>query len=364
MKKNILVGCAIAALFLFFYSCSDLIGGVDGAGPAAPGSITVATGMVDSLEALRVQYDSTRYVGMTVIFPKVSGSDHYDIRVLSVPITQENWGSAVPVAYRTLSSDSVNTTVSIRLRPTIVWNNCTGCGECVKPRSAAVHRPWRKIETEELTPSDSVLTENPDPRICPRNAIVIVAGKAQIDPDECTGCGEGYKVCPHQAVTDCSFGRFYYVGIKAVDRAGSSPAPISTNRAFKLLYDNWVTRPGLFPSLPPIAVCQHCNFGGCFANQRVYSRGMIWTDTSVEFDNDKLLTDGGPFIEADSCKGSGEFGGCPVGAIYTDSDPASKRFKAIYIDPNKCINCGICFERCLNEGKHSIIRKVISNTGN
>ena len=55
-----------------------------------------------------------------------------------------------------------------RRKATVITGNCVGCSDCV--------------------------------RICPKDAVAIVKGKAVIDIDLCNGCGLCYPICSYNAI--------------------------------------------------------------------------------------------------------------------------------------------------------------------
>jgi len=139
---------------------------------------------------------------------------------------------------------------------------------------------------------------------CPNQAISLVDGRAVIDPSKCTSCGQCVLNCPVKAISDTRYGCYYYFAIRAYSESGApSDAVASTFHAYRIVYFNDPDR------------CARCPGGGG------YPSGCYAVKNSPP---------------------------CPVDAIYWDED------WLIHIDSTKCIQCGICFAHCRNEGLQSI----------
>lgn len=146
--------------------------------------------------------------------------------------------------------------------------------------------------------------------VCPNNAITMIQGRAVINPDSCTSCGQCVLNCPVSAISDTRYGTFYYFAIRAYSDQGAPSEQVACSpEAYSIRYYNDLDR------------CQHCNSQG--------------TSTCFAVINAPV---------------------CPVDAIYWDED------FYIFIDMEKCIHCGRCFEHCRVEGLHSISNIVESET--
>jgi len=154
---------------------------------------------------------------------------------------------------------------------------------------------------------------------CPMNAISVENGIAVIDYDMCTACGQCMDVCPTEAITGTRYGKNYFFGIRAFFGEDNPAADIAvTDGAWRLIYYN--THYKFTPDIP-------FNCGLCTAG-----------DASACY----ILTD-----YADSTSVFCGYG-CPVDAVWQDTTPVGIVPNMIYIDYDKCINCGQCFMECWN----------------
>lgn len=151
---------------------------------------------------------------------------------------------------------------------------------------------------------------------CPNDAISLQSdGRAVIDLSNCTACGECVRICPVNAIEDSNFGLGYYFGVRAYSDGGMPSGTIAASSTpYKLIYHN------------NYLYCGHCP--GNLPGGGTHS-GCYIINTSINPDGSGPPT--GP--------------GCPVDAIWQDTTDYM-----VYIDYDKCINCGTCFIECWNYG--------------
>jgi len=178
-------------------------------------------------------------------------------------------------------------------------------------------------------------------QVCPMNAITVENGVAVIDYDLCTACGQCMDVCPTEAITGTRYGKNYFFGIRAFFGEDNPAADIAvTDGAWRLIYYN------NHYTYNPTLSCGLCTAG----------------DESACY----ILTD-----YADSTDVFCGYG-CPVDAVWQDTEPVGAVPNMIYIDYDECINCGQCFMECWNyhgrvnpdpssyTGMRSLKRRVVS----
>ncbi|MBN1980970.1 MAG: 4Fe-4S binding protein [Chitinivibrionales bacterium] len=248
--------------------------------------ISVKTGYVDTSFAnptdqvkfeqfIKMQYEKH----FSLRWKRSSSALNYQIRCSQKPIDGSNWSSAVLCATIDQSDEEEMQTI-VTVKPDISKNLCTGCQVCVST--------------------------------CPQNAIRMEGNKAIIDLTKCTGCGVCFKNCTFKAITDRTFGKFYYFAIRAFSKNNiPSIKTTSTDRSYKIKHKNWEK------------VCGRCG-AGCHIYETI---------------------NGLP--------------GCPVDAIkyYTDGDKKD----LVYIDETKCINCGNCLRKCFMTGNLTMRRQVVAS---
>ena len=177
-------------------------------------------------------------------------------------------------------------------------------------------------------------------QVCPMDAITIQNGVAVIDYSLCTACGQCQDVCPVDAIPGTRYGKNYYFGIRAFFQDESAASEISvTNEAYRLIYYN------NYYTYVPTNSCGLCTAG----------------DESA------------CYILTDYADGSDVFCGygCQYDAIWQDTEQIGIIPNMIYIDYDKCVNCGQCLLECWNyhgvinpdqgsyTGMRSIKRKVV-----
>jgi len=156
-------------------------------------------------------------------------------------------------------------------------------------------------------------------QVCPMDAIVVQGGVAIIDYDLCTACGQCMDVCPVDAITGTRYAKNYFFGIRAFFSEENPSADIAVSAdAWRLIYYNnhYTFNPN------PSNNCGLCTAG----------------DESA------------CYIITDYADGTDVFCGygCPVDAIWQDTQPVGPRRDMIYIDYDECISCGQCMFECWN----------------
>jgi ferredoxin len=151
--------------------------------------------------------------------------------------------------------------------------------------------------------------------VCPHQAIQLVDGKSVIDISKCTSCGECVRVCPASAIRDSRFGQAYYIGLRPFYGEGEPADEIVVSEtAYKLVYFiDPLMCPGCPGDIPGGGFCSGC------------------TVLEDSMEQAGVMLDAGP--------------GCPVSALALVPNDA------VYIDYDKCINCGQCLIECWNIGQ-------------
>lgn len=252
----------------------------------------------------------------------------YEVRVNKNPITEKNWKLS-PIAEFQKDSSSTGSKivgdVIVKPRPEIKTGKCTGCGECKEK--------------------------------CPVDAITIENGKSVINYENCIECGECYRACEFDAVDGVFAGTAYYFAIRAVnDNDEYSDKIYCSPDAYKMRYSSLASIPdeakvidyGGKPTQAYVGCAGNCRLEGCY---------IVFPTTEFCKPFDSPLPRG----ENDTIDPLPSV--CPVDAIYqyaaTDSIKESKSIP-IYIDKDKCINCGRCVGQCYANGKQgAIVTEII-----
>ncbi len=156
-------------------------------------------------------------------------------------------------------------------------------------------------------------------QVCPMDAIVVQGGIAVIDYDLCTACGQCMDVCPVDAITGTRYAKNYFFGIRAFFGAENPSADIAVSAdAWRLIY---------------------------------YNNHYTFNPTTIN--NCGLCTAGDEsacYILTDYADGTDVFCGfgCPVDAVWQDTQPVGPVSNMIYIDYDECISCGQCMFECWN----------------
>lgn len=275
----------------------------------------------DSLRPYRNALHRTREFNLK--WNSVDGADNYEVRVYRKPITKDNWYRAQAVEILSLNENDgkINAKMILNPIPEVKSGRCTGCGKCYES--------------------------------CPTGAISMSGGKAIINNDKCIECGECFRGCEYDAIIGTFPGTAYYVAIRSINSDGEYseevaefPGPI------KLRYTiiSEIPDTDKDPQIQTIGGCiGNCNLEGCFI---VFPQNSICKsiDGTIEKrDNDQL---GDSLVSV-----------CPVDAIFeidsADVDTAITEPGAIFIDKDKCINCGRCVMQCWADGPYGSVTSEI-----
>lgn len=288
------------------------------------GESSLAKTNVDSTDSLR-PYRNTlkRTREFSLKWNSVSGADDYEVRVYSKPITKNNWYKAQAVEILSLNEadGKVDARVILDPIPEVKSGRCTGCAKCYES--------------------------------CPTNAISMSGGKAIINNDKCIECGECFRSCEYDAIKGTFPGTVYHVAIRSINSNNEYSEEISGfPDPIKLRYTiiSEIPDSDKDPQIQTI--------GGCIGNCNLNGRFIVFPQNSVcksidgtlsKRDNDQL---GDSLVSV-----------CPVDAIFEiDSakvDTAVTEYGAIFIDKDKCINCGRCVMQCWADGPYGSVTSEI-----
>lgn len=255
----------------------------------ASGALLVDTGYTQGSEGTWLWDNLGEYSAFTMRWEPVENADYYEIRASEVPITTENWDEAIPmeIVYAPADSALAFNVVQVQTEP------CIACGLCEQ--------------------------------VCPIDAITVQGGVAVIDYDRCTSCGLCMDECPVDAITGTRNGVNYYFGIRAYFE-GDQPAEqvAVTNDSYRIiLFNSFGSLWG--PFTKGCGLCEpESDTLGCFSGCHI-----------VEDYND-----------AERLIFTGE--GCQYDAIWQDTAGVGPVPYMVYIDYDKCVNCGVCFVECWN----------------
>lgn len=296
LKKVLLTLCIILAAFVM--ACLSETGN-----PLSPPSdVSVGNLLVDTGFTPGSMYKLMwgEFAAFTLHWNEVENAHYYEIRASETPITADNWSDAILMTNIQAPADSaiVFVTVEVQEEP------CIACGLC---------------ESE-----------------CLLNAITVEGGVAVIDYDICTSCGMCIDVCPVNTITGPRVGVDYFFGIRTCFSEGNLSNTISTTEtSYKLIFYN----PHYLLGDVPIKVCGHC----------VPSEDSLGTYGGCHIVED--------YLDQERTVSTGS--GCPVDAIWQDTLPVGPVPHMVYIDYDKCINCGICLQECWTGGTKSVMHRVV-----
>lgn len=256
---------------------------------------------------------------------RAKGANGYEIRVFDKPITDKTWHIAqkIRISKSDRNGSTINAQVELDTRPEIMMTNCIGCGECVKN--------------------------------CPVNAIELINGKAVIDHKRCVECGECFRSCDYDAVKGTFAGTAYYFAVRAQnDRNEYSDKIYCTSNAYKMQYTTTADLPDSSKTILSTYGCMGCcGFDGCFIafpENEICHPIPIKTRTQGSSANIKYKN---------ALKSV-----CPVDAIYSVTDSLTVLNKntktgAVFIDKDKCVNCGRCVRQCFRDGYGSVTTEIL-----
>lgn len=340
LKNDLVVFIFLTVASVFFFACSDeLIAGLGtpehlptNASIGTVGAISVGTGFTDSLFAGAIAMSEpslrptdpnyldntlTRAQKYVLAWSHAQNAAEYEVRVLSEPITETNWALAQTVSHTVTSDDGVTVVAEIPLspRPQVLPARCVNCGECVKK--------------------------------CPVDAITTSNGRATIDYDKCIECGQCFQACAYKAIEGFFAGVPYYFAVRAKNSVGEYGESFTvTPQPFLLRYATHADIPDSSKPLIPVA---DAPWKGCMGN------------CNITFDSISGCANAGCFITSPLASlfpndTSENRSVCPVDAVYSigfdsatieDNNTAGG---AIFIDKDKCINCGRCVVQCYQDG--------------
>jgi len=253
-----------------------------------PGALTVDLGFTVGEEMPLYGCITGEYAAFTMRWTEVENAQYYEIRANEEPITPDNWHTAIPLATVPAPADTSNIFLTIEVQE----EPCIGCGLCEQ--------------------------------VCHMGAITVQNGVAVIDYDRCTACGRCQDVCPVEAISGARVGTNYFFGIRAFFSNNNPDASISvTDEAYRIIYySNHVSYD------PTNKSCGLCPNG---------------VDSLGYYAGCHIIND---YYDAERNQFTGY--GCPVDAVWQDTLSISYPPLMIYIDYDKCINCGICFVECWN----------------
>jgi len=250
---------------------------------------------------------------------EVSGADDYEVRIHTEEITENNWHLAKKAIQENVVSEDGKRSVIIPLvRPKVLTGRCVDCGECVKA--------------------------------CPTGAIQTVNGKATIDYNKCIECGECYRACEYDAISGVFAGSEYYFAIRGYNNDNEYSNKIfCTNDAYLMRYTTLSSIPDSIKKYDVEGCKGNCDFGGCF----------------ITFPTNEICKSIDRKKSGNSKYGNAPNSVCPVDAIYSIGSDSIAIVKnstikdAIFIDKEKCINCGRCVAQCYDNGTYGSVTTEI-----
>lgn len=246
----------------------------------------------------------------------VDGASGYEIRVNKNPINTKNWFTSEKVMLVDVQTNDGVVKARGRITPTPKTYNssCIDCGECYK--------------------------------MCPTGAITSVDKRAYIDYDKCVECGKCYQACDYNAIGGVFAGTAYYFAIRSYDKDSAFSHDINcTETRSKMRYTSLAEIPDSLLTADPESGIAIKLGVGCAGNCTDGSKG----------------TSNGT---AGKCHIL-QHNACPVDAIYEvaseDIERKNTTSGAMYIDFEKCINCGKCASACYKYGPWgAIVTEVVT----
>lgn len=246
---------------------------------------------------------------------KVDGVAGYQIRAYREEITEKNWHKAEKVTLLSQKEEDGTIQAWARMTPTPVAypSKCVNCGECKKA--------------------------------CPTNAITYVNSKTVIDYDKCIDCGECFRACDYAAIGGVFSGTDYYFAIRSHDEDTAFSEKITnTDGRYRLRYTTMAALPDSLYAKDVangkvVKLKKGCG-GNCTDGSSAQSRGGDCTICHII-----------------------DYNTCPVDAVYEidtlSVDTVVTDTGAMFIDPDKCINCGKCALTCYEIGGHGAVMTEI-----
>lgn len=288
------------------------------------GNTEIAKSNVDSTDLLRPYKNALKRTRQfNLKWNSVNGAVGYELRVYPKPINESNWQKAQALEILELNEvdGKINALVTLNPVPDVKSGRCTGCGKCSQ--------------------------------VCPTGAITVSGGKASVDLEKCIECGECFRGCEFEAITGTFAGSTYYLGIRSLNENDEYSEEIAT-------YDNPIKiRYAIVSEIPNAVKYEKSEIlkttkGGCSGNCSFEGCFIAFPLNSVCKSIDKDLS------RADNAQlGDSLVSVCPVDAIYeidsSNVDTTETFYGAIYIDKDKCINCGRCVMQCWADGPYGAV---------
>lgn len=246
----------------------------------------------------------------------VHGAKGYEVRVNKKPITPINWSHSEKVMLVSTYKNNgiIEAKATITPTPKTYTSRCIDCGACYQK--------------------------------CPTGAITSKDKRAFIDYSKCIECGECYRACEYDAIGGVFAGTAYYFAIRAYDEDSAFSKEIQcTNERSKIRYTSLAEIPDSMNIEDPekqIAI----KFGsGCGGNCSDGTAG----ETTGSFNTCFII----------------QHDACPVNAVYQvakeDIKDKNTHQTAMFIDHDKCVNCGECALACSKHGPWgAIVTEVIA----
>lgn len=283
-------------------------------------------GIDDVLDSLQ-----SRIRRFRLSWPQANGANSYEVRIAMSPINEENWllGQKLRLVNLTVENGIVSADALLDPKPKVKSGKCIGCGDCQKN--------------------------------CPVNAIIITRGKAVIDYNKCIECGKCYQSCDYNSIDGSFVGTEYYLAIRGINRNNEYAEKIfCTPNAYKMQYTTLSSisyKKQLELEFDYEGTTYLLNTtpmgsrGGCYG---ICDTGCFIINSKSEIC--KPFEDGIIPIKREAVWEKGVTV-CPVDAIYSVGNDSlliaehSTVARAIFIDKEKCINCGRCAIQCYGDGK-------------
>lgn len=245
----------------------------------------------------------------------VKGAKGYEVRANKRPINSKNWFTSEKVMLIEMKRRDEKVEARARITPTpkIYTSSCIDCGECYKS--------------------------------CPTGAISSRDKRAYINYSKCINCGKCYQSCEYNAIGGVFAGTAYYFAIRAYDEDSAFSKDLTCTETRSMI------RYTSLAELPD---------------------SLLKIDTEKKIAIKMGVGCAGNCTDGSSGESKGTAGSChilkhntcPVNAVYeVPSEEVEKRNTtsgAMFIDHDKCINCGRCVIACYEHGPWgAIITEVI-----